>query len=163
MDQTRSCIRPAVITGETLTAPVSLPISLRCAVLCCALLCSARRLRARCILHPADGFHGINTRYRGGLTLLSSDRSSYSAVMPRFDGDGMVHAVRIKDGTVTYTNKFVRTQRFMKEKELGYPAYAKVLDDEHCKAYSHLIAHGTVLNEHISANHSDMLCCSSET
>ncbi len=38
----------------------------------------------------------------------------------------MVHAVRIKDGAVTYTNKFVQTQRFMKEKKLGYPAYAKV-------------------------------------
>ena len=49
-------------------------------------------------------------------------------MIARFDGDGMVHAVRIEDGAVTYTNKFVRTQRFMKEKKLGYPAYAKVLE-----------------------------------
>ena len=43
-----------------------------------------------------------------------------------FDGDGMVHAVRICHGSASYMNKYVKTQRFMKEKDLGYPAYSKV-------------------------------------
>ena len=32
-----------------------------------------------------------------------------------FDGDGMIHAVRIKDGTVQYCNRFVKTPRLLKE------------------------------------------------
>ena len=56
-------------------------------------------------------------------------------LIARFDGDGMVHAVRIKDGGVTYRNKFVRTQRFLKEKKLGYPAYSKVQDSKSVKTF----------------------------
>ena len=62
----------------------------------------------------------------GRACRLKQASSSCFAVVARFDGDGMVHAVRIKDGAVTYTNKFVRTQRFMKEQKLGHPAYSKV-------------------------------------
>jgi carotenoid cleavage dioxygenase len=44
----------------------------------------------------------------------------------RFDGDGMLHAVRIKDGSASYCNHWVRTSRLAQEKEAGWPLFAKV-------------------------------------
>ncbi|CAM9409361.1 unnamed protein product, partial [Hapterophycus canaliculatus] len=39
-----------------------------------------------------------------------------------FDGDGMIHGVRIKpSGTATYTNRFVRTKKLQAEEEAGEP------------------------------------------
>jgi len=38
-----------------------------------------------------------------------------------FDGDGMVHGVRIRNGTAAYCNRFVETARFLQEKAAGYP------------------------------------------
>lgn len=38
-----------------------------------------------------------------------------------FDGDGMVHAVRILNGTAAYCNRFVETARFLQERAAGYP------------------------------------------
>ena len=46
----------------------------------------------------------------------------------RFDGDGMVHGVRIKDGRAAYHNHFVRTSQFQQEKALGYAAFNKFGD-----------------------------------
>jgi len=34
-----------------------------------------------------------------------------------FDGDGMLHGVRIKDGKISYVNRWVRTQRFNEEEK----------------------------------------------
>jgi carotenoid cleavage dioxygenase-like enzyme len=45
----------------------------------------------------------------------------------RFEGDGMVHACRIKGGKVSYCNRFMQTHRLAKEKAAGRPVYAKVL------------------------------------
>jgi carotenoid cleavage dioxygenase len=36
-----------------------------------------------------------------------------------FDGDGMVHGVRIKDGKASYRNRWVQTDGFLKEREEG--------------------------------------------
>ncbi|CAL8463206.1 g2740 [Coccomyxa elongata] len=38
-----------------------------------------------------------------------------------FDGDGMLHAVRIKDGKAAYSNAYVQTSRFKQEKKAGRP------------------------------------------
>ena len=44
----------------------------------------------------------------------------------RFDGDGMVHACRIKDGRVSYCNKWVRTNRIKHEDLVHFPVIMKV-------------------------------------
>ena len=44
----------------------------------------------------------------------------------RFDGDGMVHAVRIKDGAAAYSNRLVKTHRLANEKRRGYAMYQRV-------------------------------------
>ena len=37
-----------------------------------------------------------------------------------FDGDGMVHSITFKDGKAWYSNKWVRTRRFVVSQERGY-------------------------------------------
>lgn len=38
----------------------------------------------------------------------------------------MVHACRIKDGKVSYCNRFVQTSKLAQEKKVGKPIFAKV-------------------------------------
>lgn len=45
-----------------------------------------------------------------------------------FDGDGMLHACRIKDGKVSYCNRFVDTFRLAQEEQFGSPLYVKLGD-----------------------------------
>ena len=42
-----------------------------------------------------------------------------------FDGDGMLHACRIKGGSVTYCNKFVDTFKLAQEKQAGAAVFQK--------------------------------------
>lgn len=44
----------------------------------------------------------------------------------RFDGDGMLHAVRIKDGKAAYSNAYVQTSKFKQEKKAGRPLFFTV-------------------------------------
>ena len=39
----------------------------------------------------------------------------------RFDGDGMLHAVRIKAGKASYSNAYVQTSLLKQEKKAGKP------------------------------------------
>jgi carotenoid cleavage dioxygenase len=41
-----------------------------------------------------------------------------------FDGDGMLHAIRFKDGQATYVNRFVRTKAFEAEQKAGRALWA---------------------------------------
>ena len=53
----------------------------------------------------------------------------------RFDGDGMMHVVRIKNGQASYCNRFVDTVRLQQEKAAGHPVSLKVqclLLTHHC-------------------------------
>ncbi|XP_062115352.1 carotenoid 9,10(9',10')-cleavage dioxygenase 1-like [Humulus lupulus] len=45
-----------------------------------------------------------------------------------FDGDGMVHGVRIKDGKATYVSRFVRTSRLKQEEYFGGAKFMKFGD-----------------------------------
>eukprot|EP01080_Neovahlkampfia_damariscottae_P007388 gene7388-11710_t len=36
-----------------------------------------------------------------------------------FDGDGMLHSMNISEGNISYTNKFVKTEKLMTEKKIG--------------------------------------------
>ncbi|KAF5837122.1 carotenoid cleavage dioxygenase [Dunaliella salina] len=47
-----------------------------------------------------------------------------------FEGDGMVHAVRIKDGSANYCNSYVDTFKIDLERRAGRPIWAKFADQE---------------------------------
>ncbi len=44
----------------------------------------------------------------------------------RFDGDGMLHAVRIKAGKASYSNAYVQTSLLKQEKKAGKPLKLQV-------------------------------------
>ena len=52
--------------------------------------------------------------YRNGPALFERDAIRYEHL---FEGDGMIHAFNFKNGKVNYKNKFVKTQKFIKEQE----------------------------------------------
>ena len=56
----------------------------------------------------------------------SADNEFCDAWYLRFDGDGMVHACRIKDGKIAYSNRLVQTHRLQRELNLGFPVYQRV-------------------------------------
>jgi carotenoid cleavage dioxygenase-like enzyme len=45
-----------------------------------------------------------------------------------FDGDGMLHAVHIKDGQVAYRNRWIRTSAFTRENEAGHLLWTGLLE-----------------------------------
>ncbi|PWA55735.1 carotenoid cleavage dioxygenase 1 [Artemisia annua] len=45
-----------------------------------------------------------------------------------FDGDGMIHGLRIKDGKATYLSRYVRTSRLKQEEYFGEPKFKKIGD-----------------------------------
>ena len=52
----------------------------------------------------------------------------YSSNYHLFDGDGMMHKLNFSNGKVSYSNRWVRTQKFMQEKEAGLAIYAGFRD-----------------------------------
>ena len=48
------------------------------------------------------------------------------ALLCRFDGDGMLHTVRIKKGKASYSNAYVQTSRYKQEKNARRPLSLKV-------------------------------------
>ena len=44
-----------------------------------------------------------------------------------FDGDGMIHTIRIRDGKAVYRNRFVRTTGFEAEQEEGGPLWVGIM------------------------------------
>ncbi|CAN1787690.1 Carotenoid 9,10(9',10')-cleavage dioxygenase 1, partial [Linum perenne] len=45
-----------------------------------------------------------------------------------FDGDGMIHGMRIKDGKATYVSRYVKTSRLQQEQYYGRPKFMKIGD-----------------------------------
>ena len=73
---------------------------------------------------PAD-LDGLFIR-NGPNPYLNSFEQPYHA----FNGSGMVHVIDLKDGTASYRNKWVKTQRFDKEKAQGKPLTGRQSMDE---------------------------------
>lgn len=48
-----------------------------------------------------------------------------------FDGDGMIHAVRLKQGIASYCNRFTQTQRLSQEQKIGRAMYPKAIGELH--------------------------------
>ncbi|CAM6114675.1 unnamed protein product [Calypogeia fissa] len=59
-----------------------------------------------------------------------------------FDGDGMLHGLRIKDGKATYTCRYVRTARLEQEEFWGAPKFVKVGDLVGKRGLAHILLQG---------------------
>jgi carotenoid cleavage dioxygenase len=66
--------------------------------------------------------HG--TLYRNGPNPQFAPRGRYHW----FDGDGMIHAFRLRDGRASYRNRWVRTARFAAERAAGEALFGGIAD-----------------------------------
>ncbi len=69
-----------------------------------------------------------------------------------FQGDGMIHAISLHGGKADYQNRWVRTDRFKLERQVGRPLFGNFMNPNNCDplakeisgntANTHIISHG---------------------
>jgi carotenoid cleavage dioxygenase len=64
------------------------------------------------------------TFYRNG----PNPQYVYSANYHMFEGDGMIHAITFHNGHVTYKNRWIRTEKFLKERNAGKGLFGGMRD-----------------------------------
>lgn len=86
--------------------------------------------------HPVEHvlpFNGSIPECINGVYLRNGANPLFEPVAGHhfFDGDGMVHAVTIKNKNASYACRFTETNRFLQEKELGRPMFPKAIGELH--------------------------------
>ena len=76
----------------------------------------------------------------------------------RFDGDGMLHAVRIKAGKASYSNAFVQTSLYKQERKAGKPLNLKVEFHSTCLLLLICLASTTRMLGFLCARHCFSAC-----
>ncbi|KAF9676289.1 hypothetical protein SADUNF_Sadunf09G0123400 [Salix dunnii] len=68
-----------------------------------------------------------------------------------FEGDGMLHSLKLSGGQATYCSRYVRTYKYMLEKEAGFSIFPNVLSGFYClpDVLAYVMAVGRVLCGHI--------------
>ena len=66
-----------------------------------------------------------------GIYLRNTENPLHPAIVRYhpFDGDGMIHKVSFRDGTVSYRNRFVRTDGLLAEQEAGRSLWAGLAEN----------------------------------
>jgi carotenoid cleavage dioxygenase-like enzyme len=92
------------------------------------------------------------TYYRNG----PNPQYVYSENYHMFEGDGMVHAVTFHNGKISYENRWIRTEKFLKERKSGRSLFGGMRDfmarDESVKNAS-----GNTANTNIIWHHNKLL------
>ncbi|KAJ7520386.1 hypothetical protein O6H91_19G003600 [Diphasiastrum complanatum] len=70
-----------------------------------------------------DCLNGIYVRNGSNIRHMPANGYHY------FDGDGMLHAVKIKDGTASYCCRFIETNRYIHEQAAGKPLFINALGE----------------------------------
>lgn len=79
--------------------------------------CASSQQRYYCTIYPSTQSHTCRP-------CMGRSQVRYGC---RFDGDGMLHAVRIKDGKAAYSNAYVQTSRWKQQKKAGRPLFPTVM------------------------------------
>lgn len=79
------------------------------------------------VLEPA---HGAIPRDLNGVYVRNGPNPRFEAPGRHhwFDGDAMLHAVKLEDGEATYRNRYVRTPGFLREQEAGRALWSGLLE-----------------------------------
>jgi len=77
-----------------------------------------------------EPIEGVVPRDLNGVYVRNGPNPRFSAPGRHhwFDGDGMLHAVHLEDGTATYRNRYVRTAGFLAEEEAGRALWTGLLE-----------------------------------
>lgn len=78
---------------------------------------------------PCEAVEGILPSMLDGVYIRNGSNPQF---MPRgpyhsFDGDGMLHAIRVSGGHATLCSRYVMTHKLVMEKEVGYPFIPNML------------------------------------
>lgn len=81
-----------------------------------------------------------------GLYVRNSENPVHDSIgrYHPFDGDGMIHTIRLQNGKATYRNRFVRTEGFEAEQEEGGPLWVGIMGKPSDSRRPGWGAHGSV-------------------